>query len=259
MANLRTGRSVNVVAASPTPAAVVQATEWRFLVRALYLGSGSPSIPGFTEAQVDQMLWGELPADAQFFAAMLKVLSASRPPHELGSDRERHEVALDATAESFRQLLARMDTIQQNPFDPGSRAHRSLEHSGWPPLVSGRIVPQMVVLPPEAARGFTPPNPEAFGNAAEFMEGMEDLRVWAKLSLRDLEDRSRSVADDGRPLAWLSRSTLSDTLKRHDKLPRREVVDSYVLACGLPPSACSRWLIAYDRLARSTSTRPVPS
>jgi hypothetical protein len=230
---------ISVIATSPTPQAVIQAAEWRFLIRALYLGAGSPPVPGFTEVQVDQVLWGELPADAEFFTAMLRLLSGPRPTLERDVDPRQDDVDLDRTAENFRRLLEMQDNIAQHQ-GPGAAARSRLGRSTGAPVL---------MLPPEAARGFTPPNPETFGAAAEFIEGMDNLRTWAKLSLRDIEERSAKLAEEGEPVIWLPRSTLSDTLNRKDRLPRqREFVQSYVAACGLPPAARMRWLKAYDRL-----------
>jgi hypothetical protein len=246
------GSHVNVFAGSVTPAAVVQAAEWRFLVRALYLGAGSPLIPGFTEAQVDQMLWGELPADAEFFAAMLRVLSSPRAvPGRDGDLDEQHRDALDSATESFRKLLGAMQDESGNVFTAYSSALAPPSPSRATASRGVRLSAnnaRVIVLQPPPSRGFTPPNPDTFTTVAEFVTGMDDLRTWARMSLRGVEEKSAKLAGNDELMIWLPRSTLSDVLKRHDKLPRIEVVRSYVAACGLPPTACTSWLTAYRQL-----------
>lgn len=210
-----------------------------------YLGAGSPPIPGFTEAQIDQILWGELPADPEFFSALLRVL-CGKPGHGRAAEEDIAVSALDDAAESFRNLLNVMrDEGTRYSQSGGTLSLKAMQYAGD----SGSLYR----VPPE--RGFTPPNPETFANITDFVKGMDDLRAWAKASLRDLETRSRERAEQGAEEIWLSRSTISDALRRTDRLPRREVAQSYVAACGLPVPAQARWLIVYDTLNVPARTR----
>jgi hypothetical protein len=226
---LLAGAPLGASGRAPTPQAVAQAAEWQFMVRSLYLAAGSPPVAGFTESQVDKILWGELPADPSFFAALLRVLT--RPPRDKRGELEPSA----ATSDSVTRVYVPRFVPQGSSTSQGTRYVQPL---GRTPVAG---------MPTEVSRGFTPPNPDAFTTVADFVRGMQDLRAWAKLSLRELQERARKPARGAEPAVWLPRSTLSDNLRR-DKLPKRGVVQAYVAACGLPESAQSPWLDAYERL-----------
>jgi OmpA-OmpF porin, OOP family len=82
-----------------------------------------------------------------------------------------------------------------------------------------------------------PPVPGVEGTAAEFLDQMTWLRIWAgNPSLRTLNKRS-----GGR----LPPSTISEALRR-DTLPRRELVLDYVRACSAPDSTVQTWERAWN-------------
>jgi hypothetical protein len=69
------------------------------------------------------------------------------------------------------------------------------------------------------------PNPATAGTIPEFITAMRQLKAWAgDLSLRHLEKR----AGCGR----LPRSSVSDALRRTDRLPEIDLVTEFVKACG---------------------------
>jgi hypothetical protein len=242
-----------------TPQAVAQASEWRFMVRALYVAAGSPAVPGFTESQVDQVLWGELPADPEFFAALLRMLSAPRRTSQ-GSEQTSllelvsHGRVQDPGAESDYE--AQLDKAVDEQLDKAvdDLSQRVLNLFSSTATVSGqrRVVPNAprargFVIADPAPRGFAPPDPEGFGTVAEYLQGLRDLKTWARRSMRDIEERTVELANDGEPVIWLPRATVSDILRR-EKLPKRDAVRAFVMACGLTNPVQARWLLSYDRI-----------
>jgi hypothetical protein len=84
--------------------------------------------------------------------------------------------------------------------------------------------------------------PENFTEVAAFMAGLRRLRALSGLTFRELAHRAEA---EGRALPA---STLSTALSR-EKLPRAELVEALVRACGCPPDVVAAWLAARSRLA----------
>ena len=226
-----------------TPQAVAQAGEWRFMVRALYVAAGSPSVPGFTESQVDQVLWGELPAEPGFLAALLRVLSVQGRPQGMT------DVADEQVGEPDPETDSALQQVINNLFDSTALGGPFFQRSRATERNTARNLGY--VIPDPAPRGFAPPDPEGFGTVSEFLQGLRDLRAWARLSMRDIEENTMKLAGEGEPVIWLPRATVSDMLRR-ERLPKRPQVRAYVAACGLTQPVQVRWLAAYDRLKHGT-------
>ncbi|MGI5473183.1 helix-turn-helix domain-containing protein [Streptomyces sp. CA-132043] len=77
---------------------------------------------------------------------------------------------------------------------------------------------------------------------AAFMAGLRRMRAQSGLTFRELARRAEA---EGRSLPA---STLAAALGR-EKLPRAEVVEGLVRACGCPPDTVAAWLAARSRLA----------
>ncbi|MGW6914675.1 helix-turn-helix domain-containing protein [Kitasatospora sp. NPDC054939] len=99
--------------------------------------------------------------------------------------------------------------------------------------------------------------PESITEVAAFMAGLRRLRVLSGLTYRELARRAEL---EGRVLPA---STVAAALGR-EKLPRAELVEGFVRACGCPPDAVAAWLAARSRLAcppapeAAVSTEAVP-
>ncbi len=85
-----------------------------------------------------------------------------------------------------------------------------------------------------------PPDPTGSATPEQFIERLHLLRIWAgDPSLRELEEAGRGE---------LRRSTVSDMFKRTNRLPKRDLVRAFVLACGAG-SEWPRWNLAWQSLA----------
>lgn len=94
-----------------------------------------------------------------------------------------------------------------------------------------------------------PPNPSLARDTAEFVAYLRQLRQRSGLTYRALERRAAEVG------AVLPRSTIAEAL-RHDLLPRPELLDAFVRACGVGEDPAV-WLAARERLAHE-ATHPGP-
>ncbi|MFE7268402.1 hypothetical protein ACFU9B_41555 [Streptomyces sp. NPDC057592] len=86
-------------------------------------------------------------------------------------------------------------------------------------------------------------------DAAQFVEAMRRLRLWADLSYRQLERRA-DVAGDVLP-----RTTLSGALSRSE-LPREQLLVAFVRACGGDEDMVGAWVKARRRLAAKPENPP---
>lgn len=85
-----------------------------------------------------------------------------------------------------------------------------------------------------------PPDPTGTATPEQFIERLRLLRIWAgDPSLRELEEAGRGE---------LRRSTVSDMFKRTNRLPKRDLVRAFVLACGAG-SEWPRWNLAWQNIA----------
>jgi hypothetical protein len=252
------------------PAAVLQAAEWRFLVRMLYTEAGSPPIPEYPRHLVQEVLWGHAHAGAGFFEALLTVLTKPTATARTTAQRVLRKAMPDALAHRTRpevpapfefdyaQTTARGSVVVS---DDGTLRVRSgsIEDELRP---SYQLVPRnrSAAQGQAASRskhGFTPPNPGTVGTVAEFVEALRLLQRWSGLNLRELEEQSKklTLSDAGGRAVWLARSTVSDMLNRTNKLPKPETLRAYTAACGVTPAEQDRWLNARNRLARGAELR----
>lgn len=83
-----------------------------------------------------------------------------------------------------------------------------------------------------------PPDPMAATTVAQFHAKLVELHIWdGAASLRTLAERN----------SRLSRSTVSDLLRREDHLPKLDLLRAFVLACGAG-GEWPRWELAWQRL-----------
>ncbi|MBR7836726.1 hypothetical protein KDL01_25825 [Actinospica durhamensis] len=223
---------------SALPAAVLQAAEWRYLVRMLYMEAGSPEVPGYPRHLVQEVLWGSAYAGAGFFEAMLTTLSRSPAhrnirllrravPGELGLARPHSEEP--AIVVSQDGILRVRPTV---------------------PVEAGAALGPKQEAPTRAKHGYTPPNPGQIESVPAFVEALRLLLTWSGMKLRELEEQSKLMPDsgaDGRAV-WLARSTVSDMFRRKGKLPKAEMVRALTAVCGLTAADQERWLQARARL-----------
>ncbi|HEY8479975.1 MAG TPA: NB-ARC domain-containing protein [Spirillospora sp.] len=86
---------------------------------------------------------------------------------------------------------------------------------------------------PEITDDGGPAAPEDAATPEEFMARLRQLREWSGLTFRELEARSARLGHH------LPRSTLASALRR-DALPRQELVEALVRACGHDPAPWAR-------------------
>lgn len=87
------------------------------------------------------------------------------------------------------------------------------------------------------------PDPRGASSPEEFIAQLRLLRAWAgDPTLRQLENR----AGTGR----LPRSSISDMLRRTNRLPKIDLVTEFVKACGAG-AALPAWIAAWHRLSRA--------
>jgi len=92
--------------------------------------------------------------------------------------------------------------------------------------------------PDEPSRRSLPPDPTEATTTGQFQAKLIELKVWAgDPSLRQLAARRHD----------LPRSTLSDMLRRTDRLPRYDLLHGYVIACGAPHD-WPLWDLAWQQL-----------
>lgn len=260
------------------PAAVLQAAEWRFLVRMLYTEAGSPPIPEYPRHLVQEVLWGHAHAGAGFFEALLTVLTKPTATARTTAQRVLRKAMPDALAHRTRPevpgpfefdyaqttaqgsvvvsddgtLRVRSGSIEDElrpsyQLVPGSRPQSQGHGQGQ---AHGQVAPR-------SKHGFTPPNPSAAGTVEEFVQALRLLQRWSGLNLRELEEHSKKLTlnDAGGRAVWLARSTVSDMLNRTNKLPKPETLRAYTAACGVTPAEQERWLNVRNRLCRGSELR----
>ncbi|TDD73316.1 helix-turn-helix domain-containing protein, partial [Actinomadura rubrisoli] len=84
------------------------------------------------------------------------------------------------------------------------------------------------------------PQPDDAGSPAEFLSLLRRLQQWSGLSLPELEERVWSTG-------VLIPAGLAGLLGG-EVLPRREVLLSFVTACGLVPEEREKWMAAHARV-----------
>jgi hypothetical protein len=258
----------DVRATALLPAAVLQAAEWRFLVRMLYTEAGSPPVPDYPRHLVQEVLWGHAYAGAGFFEALLSVLIKPTATARNTAQRMLRKAMPEALAHRARPEIPApfefdyAQTTAQGSVvvsDDGTLRVRtgSIEDELRP---SYQLVPGSRTSSLAASRtkhGFTPPNPSTVSTVEEFIEALKLLQRWSGLNLRELEEQSKKLTlnDAGGRAVWLARSTVSDMLNRTGKLPKAETLRAYTAACGVTLAEQDRWLNVRNRLARGSEHR----
>ncbi|WP_143658090.1 XRE family transcriptional regulator [Embleya scabrispora] len=101
------------------------------------------------------------------------------------------------------------------------------------------------------------PRPDTATTAAEYVAALRELREWSALTYRQLAAKAEA---SGRVLPA---STVAAALGRAT-LPRAELVEALVIACGLDAADAAHWLEVRDDLAagrvveRAEETEPLP-
>lgn len=96
------------------------------------------------------------------------------------------------------------------------------------------------------------PDPKTINDAASFVAALRQLRVRADLSFRALERRAERAGD------VLPSSTANAALSR-DKLPRADLVATFVRACGGDEPTVENWVAARNDLAAGAERPPEPA
>ena len=233
--------------------------EWRLMVRHLYIDLGRPPVAGYSAAAVHRILWGEQAPEIDFFAALMTaLLDRYRPQPNYG--QYSYYSAYPTTVVSTTPIQATYDSdllvqhlanLPAGELDTLGKWLGVVAQGGSAkPAAKAEAIGQHEPAAEEPAKPmFMPPDPDTVTNVADFMEAAALLKRWSGLSLRHLELRTRGM---GR--VWLSRSTISDMLKR-PRPPKPEVLRAFTAACGLPPTDQDRWQTALARLEMNTDTR----
>lgn len=95
------------------------------------------------------------------------------------------------------------------------------------------------------------PRPEQASCAASFVATMAGLKDWSGLTIRELERRAEAAGDR------LPRSTLTAALSR-STLPRQELVEAFVRACGGDEEEIAEWVSARRRIATGDPVQSRP-
>ena len=93
-----------------------------------------------------------------------------------------------------------------------------------------------------------PPSPADATDETAFVAELRRLKAWSGLSFRQLERNATSRGD------VLPYSTAATMLNKN-RLPRAEVVDAFVRACGV--ADVGPWQLARTRIADGTAAVPV--
>ncbi|WP_329017107.1 XRE family transcriptional regulator [Micromonospora rifamycinica] len=94
----------------------------------------------------------------------------------------------------------------------------------------------------DASGATEPPQPDDAEVAADLVRAMRQLRLWSGQTYRQLEAKASAVGD------VLPSSTVATALNR-STLPREQIVEAFVRACGLDEDAVQRWLAVRKRIA----------
>lgn len=218
----------------PDPVSHLGTDLWRPLIRQVYQHLGSPPVHGFSREQVRLVLHGDRAADPALVNALLDACETTLGPR-LAADEPAGQRARLRKALSAARLLAPPDSIP--PQAPtGAHDARTTPRAG--------TAPDTQTQPAQ-----DPPIPEGAADPGAFMARLRELRTWSQRSLRDFEQQA---AQNGH---WLPRASLSDALRR-DTLPKPELLDAFLAACGLPKRDRERWTRVHDQLRNGQHPAP---
>ena len=246
---------------------------WRTLVAFLYESFGTPPVPGYSAARVEDVLSGRAPLDDGFVIATLTACEKNGSPTDPRS--------ADASAE-MSPLTNELKLLALDAGDPdkatsaGALVRDTVVHGPDAPLAAGSLARGTVVdqvtddvdlivdagrrreevlsrvlalaarldrieLEPGPPRP-APPDPDTASTPVDFVRLMNELRVWSGKSLRALGETARQQDD------WnLPASSLSDAL-RATVLPRIGLLWALTGAAGLSRAQRERWMATRDRL-----------
>ncbi len=274
----------------PRPAAMPEADQarWRVLVSYLYAAFGTPPVPGYTGARVEDVLAGRAPLDDRFVNAMLLACEkcADEPAALQGAtermlgDELKRVVSLTPVADGVdlsslgllvRAVYAAMQAIGERPHRDLRPENVLLQNRGGIALIDidyGQLESAPVDSPATAALiervaekldGIqvdpgpprpAPPDPTGAADIADFVRAMNELKTWSGLSLRRLEAAAK---DQG---SWeLPHSSLADALKTV-RLPRKDLLWALTGAVGLAPAQREQWMTVRASLEREASAAP---
>jgi hypothetical protein len=239
------------------------ALEWRNLVRMLWIEMGSPQVPGFPASRVKQILWGELPASPGFFSALQDALvSRSQAKARAGFQswlvEAIHRPRLAECEGEYPALSHGLLFEVPRVIDAASLiagAEEKPDEADSQPEQSAELCTAAThsVIHTEAVRrvlgGLAALDPSAIETEADFMVALRRMKEQRKLSLRDIEERSKATAAD-----WLPRSSAADMLRR-ETLPKPEVLWAFTAACGLSKDEQDQWEAARNRLQKQSRAR----
>ncbi|MEV0134886.1 helix-turn-helix domain-containing protein [Dactylosporangium sp. NPDC050688] len=103
----------------------------------------------------------------------------------------------------------------------------------------------------ELSTGGGVPDPQVAASAAEFVAQMRALRQWSGLTIRQVARKAQEAGD------VLPHSTLAAALSR-PTLPREELVEAFVRACGSDRDTVDSWIAVRKRLAVAAAGAPEP-
>ena len=160
---------------------------------------------------------------------------------------------------STNKVVVASRTVRRGASNPpGEAQYPSVRPGEYTPWVTERImaverVTAEIFWAREAANVWlgsaVSPNPQAARTPRQFIAQLHALRVWGgSPTLRELENR----AGAGR----LPRSSISDMLRRTDRLPKIDLLAAYVKACGAGETL-QAWVAAWHRLNKVQPTQPV--
>jgi hypothetical protein len=92
----------------------------------------------------------------------------------------------------------------------------------------------------------SPPSPTATTDEAAFIADLRRLKTWSGHSFRQLERRASAAGDT------LPYSTVATMLSRN-RLPREDLLVTFVRACGLDEDAVIHWATVRARIAYGIS------
>ncbi|GAA0739699.1 XRE family transcriptional regulator [Dactylosporangium roseum] len=92
----------------------------------------------------------------------------------------------------------------------------------------------------------SPPSPDGLTTSAEFVAALASLRRWSGLTYRQLAAKAEASG------TVLPSSTIASALSRAT-LPKAQVVEAFVRACGLDDEAAARWSAVRQALAVTTA------
>lgn len=252
---------------------IQSALAWRGLVQMLWMELGRPPVPGFPASRVQQILWGELPPDNGFFAALLGALTSRSRSGSMGALRSllvHSSPAPDDVLEAWHRAKAEVAlSIRSNASVPsgGAPALESAatadpaDESGKPCTAADHYLAGVAAgreAGDDVARQWldrvqlmleSQTDLDSLDTESAFMAALRQLKQRTQSSFRELEERSKTTS-----AGWLPRATAADMLRR-ETLPKPELLWAFTAACGLSREDQDKWEAARSRLSKQHPVR----